>query len=113
LINQHLGHAETLYIYAKTPQGILLREIRPTPATGSGPDRWHALSELLHDCRALLVSAIGNTPCQVLEGNGMHVLVVEGVIADAVQAIYEEQSLAHLQKRPSLACSGSGGGCGG
>lgn len=113
LINQHLGRADTLYIYAQTPQGVLLREIRPTPEMGNGMARWRALADLLHDCRALLVSAVGNTPRQVIEDSGVTVMVLEGVITDAVRAIYEGESLAHLQKRPALACTGSGGGCGG
>ena len=113
LINQHLGHADTLYIYAQTSQGIILREIRPTPDAGSGTARWRALSDLLHDCRALLVNAVGTTPRRVIEDSGVNVMVLEGVITDAVQAIYEGRSLAHLQKRPALACTGSGGGCGG
>jgi nitrogen fixation protein NifB len=115
LINQHLGEADVLYIYENTAKGIRLHETRTTPEPGGGTARWEALSALLHDCRTLLVSGIGPSPRHVLEGNGLKVIVLSGVITDAVQGLYAGQSLAHLMKRPApcgVECSGQGNGCG-
>jgi hypothetical protein len=44
------------------------------------------------------------------------VLEIEGLIAEAVQAVLEGRSLRHLIKRKrsacAAACTGTGGGCG-
>ncbi len=115
LVNQHLGEAETLYIYENTATGVRLRETRPTPEPGNGQARWEELASTLHDCRAVLVNGIGPNPQRVLENNGLKVMVLAGVIIDAVQALYAGQNLAHLLKRPApcgVECRGQGDGCG-
>jgi len=115
LVNQHLGEADMLYIYENTENGIQLREIRLTPEPGSGLARWETLTEMLHDCRALLVNGIGPNPQRVLESKGLQVLVLSGVITDAVEGLYAGQSLAHLLQRPApcgVECRGQGDGCG-
>jgi hypothetical protein len=42
----------------------------------------------------------------------LDILVLEGMIVDALKAIYDGLSVAHLRKRPALACSGGNGSCG-
>jgi nitrogen fixation protein NifB len=114
LVNQHLGEAETLYIYENTATGARLRETRPAPEPGNDLARWEALASTLHDCHAVLVNGIGPSPQRVLENNGLKVMVLTGVITDAVQALYAGQSLAHLLKRPApcgVECGGQGDGC--
>jgi nitrogen fixation protein NifB len=66
LVNEHLGEAQTLEIFAQQPDGFRRIESRPTPPSGGGPERWQALAETLHDCRALLVASAGQTPKTVL-----------------------------------------------
>jgi nitrogen fixation protein NifB len=115
LVNQHLGEADELYIYKQTPAGIRLHERRTTPPSGSGVARWEALAAQLGDCRALLVSGIGQNPREVLEKSGITIMVLDGVIHDAIQSLYAGRSLAHLMKRPPACgaeCSGQGSGCG-
>jgi nitrogen fixation protein NifB len=117
LINQHLGEAEQVYIYAKMPGGNMdLISIRPTPLRGGGDQRWKQLSEILGDCHTLLVNGVGPSPRKTLTESGLQVLEVEGLISNAFYALENGQTLSHLFKREAFACgtscSGSGGGCG-
>lgn len=112
LVNQHLGEAEQLLIYDQ--HGLI--EARRTPEIGGGMQRWSDLAEMLSDCHALLVSGIGKNPQQVLTANGIQILVVEGLIEDAVAAVFQKKQMTHLLKRQKTvcgqSCSGTGGGCG-
>jgi nitrogen fixation protein NifB len=116
LINQHLGEAERLLIYKQIQSGMELLEARKTPQRGDGLQRWKHLADMLGDCQSLLVSGIGNNPRQVLTKKGLQVHVLEGVIEEAVSALFAKQSINHLMKRERTACgaecSGGGGGCG-
>jgi nitrogen fixation protein NifB len=116
LVNQHLGEAAKLLIYGKKDGIITLIEARKTPPRGGGFQRWSDLAETLSDCGTLLVSGIGDTPRLALSESGVDVLEIEGVIDDAVQAVFDGQSLKHLIKRNMAACGagcqGTGMGCG-
>jgi nitrogen fixation protein NifB len=117
LINQHLGEAEQIYIYAKGSNGSLdLISLRPTPPRGGGDGRWSQLAESLSDCHTLLVNGVGPNPKKVLSETGLQVLEVEGLISDACYALENGQNLSHLFKREAFACgsscAGTGGGCG-
>jgi nitrogen fixation protein NifB len=116
LVNQHLGEAEQLYIYAKGPTGIDLVSIRPTPPRGAGNQRWLQLADVIGDCHTLLVNGIGPAPKQVLTESGLNVLEVEGMITDILYSLDSDPGLARHAKREAFACgtscSGTGGGCG-
>ena len=110
LVNQHLGEAIQLMIYGEKEGRIGLIEVRQTPAPGSGLARWKALTTILSDCRALLVSGVGANPKKVLSDSGLSVIECEGVIDEAVRALFAGKSLRHMAVRQPLAC---GSGCGG
>ncbi len=117
LVNLHLGEARHFQIWGHSPNGYCLIEERTAPERGSGIDRWYALAEILGDCRAVLVSGIGETPRQALEEN--HILPVEmsGFIQIGLEAIYNGQNPAAFKGRRNgcskgAGCSRSGGGCG-
>lgn len=116
LVNQHLGEASKLLIYDKKDGMISLLEARNTPPAGGGFQRWAQLADTLSDCGTLLVSGIGENPKRVLSTTGLDIMEIEGVIDEAVRAVFEGQSLRHLIKREMKACgagcSGTGGGCG-
>ncbi|QTA83401.1 FeMo cofactor biosynthesis protein [Desulfonema limicola] len=116
LVNQHLGEASKLLIYGKKDGIISLLEARKTPERGTGFLRWTQLGETLADCGTLLVSGIGESPKKALSTTGINIMEIEGVIDEAVQAVFEGQSLKHLIKRNmtacGLGCTGSGAGCG-
>jgi nitrogen fixation protein NifB len=109
LVNQHLGEAEKLLIYERDGGVITLKEARDAPPRGGGIHRWNALAETLSDCRTLLVSGVGDTPKLALNESGLDVMEIEGLIEDAVRAVFDGQSLNHMI-RPNVAC---GSGCGG
>jgi nitrogen fixation protein NifB len=116
LVNQHLGEAEKLLVYGEKEGRIQLLEARTTPARGGGMRRWEALADKLADCSTLLVSGAGDKPRKVLGDAGVEVLEIEGLIDEAVRALFAGESLNHMAKRTltacGAACSGSATGCG-
>ena len=116
LVNQHLGEASHLRIYEMENGRPRLVERRRAPERGTGALRWQRLSRILSDCSTLLVSGIGAAPRACLEGEGMRVHVIEGVIEDAVAKVLGGGDINHLIRRESkgcgMACGGTGGGCG-
>jgi nitrogen fixation protein NifB len=116
LVNQHLGKAGKLLIYGEKEGRLQLLEARSTPARGGGDRRWEQLGELLADCSTLLVSGVGANPRKVLTAAGIEVLEIEGLIEEAVHAVFAGESLNHLVKREltacGAACGGNGMGCG-
>ena len=60
MINQHLGEARTLWIFALSdgiPKKLVERRI--APPSGGGDQRWEALASLLSDCTAVVTSGVG------------------------------------------------------
>lgn len=116
LVNQHLGEAAKLLIYRKENGRISLLEARETPPEGGGTKRWEELATSLSDCHTLLVSGIGDNPKRTLSASGLDILNLEGLIDDALPAVFEGRSLRHMIKRTATACGaacmGTGGGCG-
>ncbi|MDY6988597.1 MAG: radical SAM protein [Thermodesulfobacteriota bacterium] len=115
LVNQKLGKAKELHIYGKKDGKIFFIETRETPAPGAGLKRWEELSELISDCRALLVAGIGDTPRRVLREKGIDILELDGLIEEAVEAVFEGHSMNFMVRRDIEACnrpcSGAGMGC--
>ena len=117
LINQHLGEAYRLQIYGRNDNGeIRMVDNRLTPEPGAGDNRWIELAGALKDCRALMVSGIGQNPGKILSDSGIEVLEIEGLIKDAVERFFTGENMGHLIKREmtrcKAACSGTGAGCG-
>jgi len=117
LVNLHLGEAGRFQIWGPSEGGYFLIEERTAPERGSGIDRWYALAEILSDCRAVLVSGIGETPRQALEEN--HILPVEmsGFIQIGLEAIYSGRNPNMLKGRRNgcakgAGCTGNASGCG-
>jgi nitrogen fixation protein NifB len=115
-VNRHLGEAAGLYIYGLRDGRLSLIEQRRTPAPGTGDERWRALAEILRDCRALLAGACGANPRQVLEEQGLRVIVAEGLITDIALPILNgrEPPKIYAAARPPCGapCRGNGMGCG-
>ena len=115
LVNQKLGKAKELLIYGKKEGNISLIESRKTPKPGGGLKRWEGLAEIISDCRALLVSGIGDNPRRVLSGKGVDILELDGLIEDALEAVFEGHSMNYMIRRDIEACNrpcaGVGMGC--
>jgi nitrogen fixation protein NifB len=116
LVNLHLGEARSFQVWGQNGNGgFSLIEERQAPLPG-GFDRWWKLAETLHDCRAVLVSAIGETPREVLTECGVIPWEVNGFIDLALQAVYQGKAADSFKARKGglgkACCSGKGGGGG-
>jgi nitrogen fixation protein NifB len=110
LVNQHLGEAGQVLVFGEKHGRFNLLEARQTPESGGGLERWKELATTLSDCRAILVSGVGEKPKKVLAASGIEVIECEGVIDEAVRAVFAGESLNHMAVRRPFAC---GSGCGG
>ncbi len=113
LVNLHLGEVDYFQIWGPADQGFRLLEERAAPAPGGGANRWWAMAEILKDCRAVLVSALGDTPGAILREAGVIPVEMSGFIEVGLSRIYAGESLTSLKGRRgglSRACSGKGQG---
>ncbi|MDD2304416.1 MAG: radical SAM protein [Prolixibacteraceae bacterium] len=116
LVNQHLGEADSIYIFRETPNGYRMVEKRDTPPSGTGSKRWEDLAALLNDCRALLVGGIGPSPSATIGRTGIRIVEMTGLIDEGLDAIYKGKELRTVKKadvfKCGSACSGKATGCG-
>ncbi len=116
LINQHLGEAKSFEVWEQAEDSYRKVEERKGPTTGGGIKRWHQLAKILGDCRAVLVSGVGQTPFDILSKSGIKPVEAAGFIEEGLRAVYENEKTATLRGRRTPcadgSCSGSGGGCG-
>lgn len=106
LVNQQLGKAEELLIYGLQDNGsIFFVESRKTPKPGGGMQRWEDLSAMLSDCRALMVSGIGDNPRRVLSQKKIDILELDGTIVEALEAVFEGHSMDFMVQRDVKACN--------
>ena len=115
LVNLHLGEADSFQIWGPEGQGFRLLEERPAPPSGGGGNRWWAIAEILKDCRAVLVSALGETPGAILTEAGVAPIEMSGFIEVGLSRIYSGEPLDSLKGRRgglTRACSGKGMGKG-
>ena len=88
LVNQHLGEAMQFAVFTREKGEYRLVETRQAPPPGGAEQRWHALADTLHDCRALLVASAGQSPRSALQSRGIRVLMMEGLIEEGLEAVY-------------------------
>jgi nitrogen fixation protein NifB len=117
LINQHVGEASCFWVFEPQPGGPpALVETRDAPEAGGGATRWHELAELLHDCKAVFTSAVGQTPRRILEQHGIRVVEAVGVASDAIAAWNATgqvpRGMQKLFQGCGKGCVGPGTGCG-
>ena len=117
-VNQHLGEAAGLWIFGMHDGKAVLIDRRPAPPSGGGAERWKAMALLLHDCNTVLASDIGPYPLIILERSGIHVVVMEGLAKEGVEATLSGKAIPKILLRTAghcgigQQCSGSGMGCG-
>jgi nitrogen fixation protein NifB len=117
LINQHVGEASCFWVFEPQPGGPpALVETRDAPEPGGGATRWYELAELLHDCKAVFTSAVGQTPRRILEQHGIRVIEAVGVASDAIAAWNATgqvpRGMQKLFQGCGRGCVGPGTGCG-
>ena len=116
LINQHVGEASRFWVFEPQPGGPpTLVETRDAPEAGGGATRWFDLAELLHDCKAVFTSAVGQTPRRILETQGIRVIEAVGVASDAIAAWSATgqvpRGMQKLFQGCGKGCVGPGTGC--
>lgn len=115
LVNLHLGEAERMVIFKQTKNGYQVVEERATPQSGSGDSRWMELASVLKDCRALLVSGIGQNPLRILGNSGIRIIQMTGLIDEGLEAIYHDREIRTVSKseltKCGSACKGNARGC--
>ena len=118
LINQHLGEASRLQIWAQEGKEFKMIEERETPKPGCGPKRWLNLTRLLADCKAVLVNGIGDTPRNILKKSGVKPIEINGFIELGLAAAFSnnKSELNSMKGRKQSCtskgdCVGAGGGC--
>ncbi len=116
LINQHLGETKRFEIWEKHDGSFRKVEDRQAPQSGGGVKRWYKLARVLDDCRAVLVSGVGEVPREILTKSGIIPVESSGFIDEGLRAVYENSDTHYLKGRSTAwvngSCSGSGGGCG-
>jgi len=116
LVNLHLGEAEEFQIFSQADGEFVLVDTRKAPPGGCGDTRWVTLARWLSDCRAVLVSSAGPKPTDALTKEGIKVVVMEGLIDEALSAIYSGQEIKapvrEFKCGAGAGCTGDGGGCG-
>lgn len=99
LVNQHLGETSKLLIYGKEENGYKLIEERQAPPAGGGIGRWEALTRLLYDCRAVMVSGMGGSPREVFKRAGITPVTMSGFIEAGLDAVYLEKKFESIEKK--------------
>ncbi len=116
LVNQHLGETNKFLIYGQDGDSFKLIEERLAPPPGGGIGRWQALTRLFHDCQAVMVAEMGESPRQIFADAGIKPITISGFIEDGLAAVYSGQGISALKRRAKKSCGsqclGTGTGCG-
>ena len=105
LVNAHLGKSKSLLIYKQTPNGFKFVERRATPAIGSGDFRWIFLSNILKDCKALLVNKAGPNPVKILNNSGIRIIKMSGLIDEGLDAVFNSKKVETIDNSGSCQCN--------
>ncbi len=88
-IDLHLGQATQALIYGPRDDGLAcLLETRALPEPGKGDRRWHTLAQTLGDCFVLLATSAGQRPRQVLEQEGLPLILMTDTVEGTVDVLY-------------------------
>ena len=75
---------------------------------GRGDSRWHEVARLLKECRAMLVSGVGENPKAIVTSCGSGVVEMKGLIDEGLEGIYENKPIRSIAKPDAFRC---GSGC--
>lgn len=115
LVNMHLGETKAFYIFRKSPKGFQFVEEREAPSAGTGDNRWLDMARLLKDCRALLVSGVGENPKAIIGSCGVRIIEMTGLIDEGLDGIYNHKPIRSIAKQDAFRCGsnckGNAQGC--
>jgi len=75
---------------------------------GAGDQRWVDMARSLNDCRAILVSGVGENPKTILNSCNVHVIEMTGLIDDGLDGVYNNKPIRSIAKPDAFKC---GSGC--
>lgn len=107
LVNMHLGETKKFSIFEQRPNGFKFVSERQAPSRGAGDQRWIDMARLLDDCRALLVSGVGENPKSILKSCGIHVVEMTGLIDEGLEGIYNNRVIRSIAKPDAFKCGAS------
>jgi nitrogen fixation protein NifB len=116
LVDKHLGEVSVFQIWKPIENGYMHLDDRIVSLNETGHDRWIALADALKDCRAVLVSGIGDLPEKVLAERSISIIEMNSFVTMGLDAVYLGQETVLLRGRRRYCsqggrCSGRGGGC--
>lgn len=115
LVNQHLGEAQSLWIFDTTLEKPSVIDRRKTPEPGGGNARWRELAASLKDCHTIFVSGVGRAPRWVLEQSGLRVIEMSGLVSEGIDSVRRTgdvpASMRKMFRSCGSECQGSGTGC--
>lgn len=116
LVNQHLGEAQSLWIFDTSTLGKpAVIDRRGTPEPGGGNGRWRELAASIKDCHTIFVSGIGRAPRWVLEQSGLRVIEMSGLISEGIDSVNRTGDVPASMRKMFTSCGsecqGSGTGC--
>lgn len=115
LVNQHLGEAESLWIFDASTGRPVAVERRKTPEPGGGNSRWRALAASISDCHTVMVSGVGRAPRWVLEQAGLRVVEMSGLISEGIDSMLRTGDMPSTMRKMFRSCGsdcqGTGTGC--
>lgn len=117
LVNQHLGEVRTFRIWEPVESGYILVDERTLPETAAELKDQTDWTGILNDCRAVLISGLGELPKQAFAEKGIAVIEMNGFVIMGLDAVFHGQETVLLRGRrhgcsKGGQCSGDGGGCG-
>ncbi len=89
-VDLHLGQAIKFLVFGPRAEDGLttLLDVRHAPEPGAGDRRWVDLARALGDCFAILVASAGAHPREVLQGQGLALLIAETDVKAAVDTLF-------------------------
>ncbi|GAB6098733.1 hypothetical protein JCM16358_06120 [Halanaerocella petrolearia] len=102
LIDQHFGHVEEFLIYKYTDEEVELVDKRSVEQYCTGKEcadkeiKIEKISNLLHDCSAVLCIRIGLEPKKKLEQRGIQIIEVYDRIEDGIKYAVEQLELKDI-----------------
>ncbi len=115
LVNQHLGEADSLWIFDASTGKPVAVDRRKAPEPGGGNGRWRELAASIKDCHTVMVSGVGRAPRWVLEQEGLRVVEMSGLISEGIDSMLRTgdvpSSMRKMFRSCGSDCRGTGAGC--
>ena len=105
-VNSHLGQVRYMRILEKTAPGFRVIDTRMMPEKGLGDSRWFKITQLLKDCRSLLVSGIGYKPFQILSDSGLKIFETGAKIEDLLDDVFSGNDIENKEINAPRGCAG-------